>query len=128
MHFMKLICIHGNRDISLDVQVVQVDSVELHPEPVWLSGVDCALDLIVGDDASLFHVDKEQLAGHETALVDDLFRRESLDADFGSHDNEIVPGDHVTGRPESVPVQCAAYEASVAEDHGGRPVPGLHEG
>ena len=57
MHFMKSVCIHGHRDIALDVEIVEVDPVQFYPEPVGLAGVNGAFDLIVGDDASLFHVD-----------------------------------------------------------------------
>jgi hypothetical protein len=56
------------------------------------------LDLLVGDDAALDHVDEQHLAGLQPPLLHDLFFRNREDAGFGRHDDAVVVGDETSAR------------------------------
>ena len=49
-------------------------------------------------------------------------------ARLGGHDHQIVIGDDVAGRAQTVAIEGGADLATVGEGHGSRPVPGLHHG
>ena len=86
------------------------------------------LDLGIVDDAALFHVDQEHLAGLQAPFLDDLRLGNRQHAHLGSHHHIIVIGDQIAGRPQPVAVQRRANLTAIGEGHGGRAIPGLHQG
>ena len=58
----------------------------------------------------------------------DLGRIDVQDSHLGRKNQIIVGGDIVTGRTEAVAIQNCSHHIAVAEQDGGRSVPGLHHG
>ncbi len=85
------------------------------------------LDLGVVDDAALFEVDQQHLAGLEAPFADDLLLRHRQYPGLGGHDHMVVVGDDVARGPEAVAVQGRADLAAVGEGDRRRPVPRLHQ-
>ena len=99
----------------------------LQPRTIGMGACQLVLHLGVGDDAALFEIDEQHLAGLQAPFGDDLFFRDRQHAHLGGHHHETVVGDDVAGRPEPVAVERRADLASVGEGHGGRAVPRLHQ-
>ena len=76
----------------------------------------------------MFHVDQEHLARLQAPLLDDLLFRNRQYAGLGSHDHEVIVGDQITGRTQTVTIERRADLATISEGHGGRAVPRLHHG
>ena len=85
------------------------------------------LDFVVVDDALFIRIDEEHLARFQAAFIEDVFRRDVDDADFGTYDDPVVAGDIIAGRTQAVAVEHASSVAPVAEEQGGRPVPRFHQ-
>ena len=107
--------------------VGELDEVLVEPRAVRLLGGDLLLDLLVGDDATFFHVHEEHAARLQAALGGDVGGVDREDAGFGAHDDEVILGHVVAGRAEAVAVQGGADHRAVGEDDGGGAVPRLHE-
>ena len=60
-----------------------------------MRGGQAGLDFGVVDDAALFEVDQEHLAGLQAPLLDDTLLGDRQHADLGRHHHEIVIGDDV---------------------------------
>ena len=58
-----------------------------------------------------FGVDEEHAARLEAALLDDLVLGDLDDADLGGHDDEVVVGDPVARRAQTVAVEHRADHA-----------------
>jgi hypothetical protein len=72
-------------------------------------------------------IDEQHLAGLQTPLGDDLFFRHGKHAHFGRHHHEIIVGDEIARRPQSVAVERRADLPAIGEGNRGRAVPRLHE-
>ena len=91
------------------------------------SAASLLLDLVVADDAALFEVDQQHLAGLQPPFADDLLLRHRQYAGLRGHDHMVVVGDDVARRPEAVAVERGADLAAVGEGDRRRPVPRLHQ-
>ena len=56
------------------------------------------LDLLIGDNAALFQIHQQHLAGLQAALIFDVLRLHRQDAGFRRQDQLVVLGDQVTRR------------------------------
>ena len=108
-------------------QGVDVHQLLLEPLGVGMLGGELLLDLFVVDDAPLGGVDEEDAAGAQAILDPHVLRRDVQDADLGRHDDHVVVGDVVAGRPQSVAIEHGADHGAVGERNRGRPVPRLHQ-
>ena len=140
--FLQLLVVPAEGDL-LEREVEQVDRLEVGaeglgvfgerelllraPGGVGLESRDVGLALVVGQELSGRRVDREDLAGPETALLHDLLFVERNDAGFGAHDQEAVLVDLEARGAEAVAVERGADITAVGEDHGGRAVPGFIE-
>jgi len=86
------------------------------------------LDLLVFDDAALLQIDQQHAAGLQAPLLDDAVLRDRQRAGLGRQDHHVVVGDQVACRAQPVAIQRGADLSAVGEGHGGRAVPGLHQG
>ena len=100
----------------------------LEPLAVGMLARERGLDLLVGDDAALFEIDEQHLAGLQAPLLDDLLLRDRQHAGFRRHDDEVVVGDEPARRPQAVAVERRADLPAVGEGDRGRAVPRLHQG
>ena len=57
--------------------------------------MNCCLSLLVGDDPSLFGIDKEHAARLKATPVFDVFGGDFEHAGFGPHDDQVVLGDRI---------------------------------
>ncbi len=112
---------HGWRleGVELDVDAAQ-------PVGVGLGVGQRLLQLLVADDAALFHVDQEHLARLQAPLLDDLAVGNRQHARLGGHHDEVVVGDEIARRTQAVTVERGADLATVGEGHRGGAVPRLH--
>ena len=101
--------------------------VFVQPLLVGMAVGDLRLDLLVGDDAALLDVDQQHLAGLQPPLGDDVFLGHRQHAGFRRHDDAVVIGDDVAGRPQAVAVERGADLPAVGEGDRRRPVPRLHQ-
>ena len=68
-------------------------------------------DFFVGNDAAFGRIDQEHAAGLEAAFLENAIRRDIEDTDFGSHDDQIILGDVVAGRTQTVAIENRADDA-----------------
>ncbi len=108
-------------------EILQMYQVLVQPHPIRMLGRDGALDLLIADDAALLGVDQEHPSRLQAPLPHDVLGWHVEHAGLGGHDDEVVLGDVVAGRPQPVPVEHGADPLAVGEGDRGRPVPGLHE-
>jgi hypothetical protein len=87
----------------------------------------CLISL-VGNDAAFFEVDQQHAARLQAPALDDVLVGNGEHARFrGEHDVTLL-GDEIARRPQAVAVERGHDIAAVRERHGGRAVPGLHQG
>ncbi len=115
------------RDVLALGQVCEVDTALVEPLLPRAGGGELGLDLVVLDDAALSRVDQEHAPGTQTALADDLVRREVENADLARKHHEAVVGHEETAGAQTIAVERGADERSVGEDECGGAVPRLHQ-
>ena len=108
-------------------QFGQFELGRFEPGLVGMLGGELLLDLVVVDDAALFEVDQQHLAGLEAPFAGDLLFRDRQHAGLRGHDHMVVVGDDVARRPEPIPVEGGADLAAVGKGDRGRAVPRLHQ-
>jgi hypothetical protein len=113
-------------DVLAPWQVDEFDQSGIQPLLVRVFGSQSCLDLLVGDDPALGHVDQEHLARAEAALLDDVRRIDVDHAGLAGHDNHVVVGDPVPTGPQTVAVQDRSDDRAIGEGNAGRAVPWLH--
>ena len=118
----------GARGAGLDrLEVFELDLGALEPFAIGMRRGEALLDLVVGDDAALLHVDQQHAAGLEAPFGDDLFFGNRQHAHFRGHDHQAVLGDEIARRTQAVAVERRADLAAVGEGDGGGAVPRLHQ-
>ncbi len=117
---------HRNRR-SLGRQVLEHDLGVRQPLVIRPRGGELALQFAVVDDAALLQIDQEHLAGLQAPLLDDLVLRNIEHAHLGGHHHQIVIGDQITRRPQTVAIERGADLPTVGERDGGGTVPRLHQ-
>ncbi len=80
-------------------QLMQLELRMLQPFLIGLGFRECALDLFIFDDAALFRIDEEHLAGLQPPFANDLFFGNRKHAAFRSHDDVIIVRDDEARRP-----------------------------
>ena len=95
-------------------QVFETDLRRLQPLRVRVLRGELLFDLVVVDDAALFQVDQQHLAGLQAPLADDLLLGDRQHADFRGHDDEVIVGHDVARRAKAVAVKLGADDPSVA--------------
>jgi hypothetical protein len=112
------------------LEIGQFGELELgrrQPGFVGMGGRQFALYLLVADDAALFEVDQQHLAGLQAPFAADPVLRNRQHARLGGHDHMVVVGDDKTRRPQAVAIEGRADLATVGEGDGRRPVPRFHQ-
>ncbi len=109
------------------VQVFQNELGAAEPVLIGMHAGKFRLDLLIGDDPALVHVDQQHLARLETPLGDDVFLFHRQHAGFGRHDDPVILGDQVARRAQTIAVQRRADLAAIGEGDGGGAVPRLHQ-
>ncbi len=120
--------LRGDGGLARGRQRFQLDLQAFDPLAVRTAVGQLQLDLGVVDDAALFQVDQEHLAGLQAPLLDDAVFGDRERAGFRGQDDHVVIGDQVAGRAQAVAVQRGADLAAVGERDRGGAVPGLHHG
>lgn len=110
----------------LRLDLVELDAHSVDPALVRLRVREIVLELLVADDAAVLHVDQEHLAGLQAPLLHDLRFGNRQHARFRRHDDEVVLGNDVARRTQTVAVERRADLAAVGEGDGSRAVPRLH--
>ena len=108
-------------------QFLQHDLGAVEPVAIGMALGQRRLDLVVGNEAALFEVDQQHLAGLQPPLGDDLVLGDLQHAHFGRHHDAVVAGDEIARRPQAVAVERGADLAAVGEGDRGRAVPRLHQ-
>ncbi len=85
------------------------------------------LDLVVVDDAALGRVDEEDAPGMQPLLDEHVLGRNVEHADLRRHDDQVVLGDVVARRTQSVAIEHRADDRAVGERDRRRAVPRLHQ-
>ena len=109
-------------------QFLQHELGAMQPVAVGMALGQRRLDLVVGNQAALFEVDQQHLAGLQPPLGDDLVLGDLQHAHFGRHHDAVVLGDEIARRAQPVAVQRRADLAAVGEGDRGGAVPRLHQG
>ena len=108
-------------------QIFQNDLGIFQPIGIGAGGRQTFLDLLIGDNASLFQIHQQHLARLQTPLGDNFFFRHRQDTHFGCHHHQPVIGDKITCRPQSVAVECRADLAAIGKGHRSRTIPWFHQ-
>ena len=108
-------------------QFLQHDLGAVEPVAVGMALGQRRLDLVVGNEAALFEVDQQHLAGLQPPLGDDLVLGNLQHAHFGRHHDAVVLGDEIARRTQAVAVERGADLAAVGEGDRGGAVPRLHQ-
>ncbi len=85
------------------------------------------LDLLVVHDTALDRIDQEDLARVQALLDQHVLRRHVEHADFGGHDDQVVLGDVVARRSQTVAIEHRADQPAVGERNRRRSIPRLHQ-
>ena len=108
-------------------QVVEAQALVGQPVAVGARRRERLLDLVVGDDAALVHVDQEDAPRLHAPALGDALGRDVEHARLRAHHDDAVLGHAVAQRPQAVAVQHDAQLLAVGGgDHRGA-VPGLHQ-
>ena len=108
-------------------QFLQHDLGAVEPLAIGMALRQLRLDLVVGNEAALFEVDQQHLAGLQPPLGDDLILGDFQHAHFGRHHDAVVAGHEIARRAQAVAVEGSADLAAVGEGDRGRAVPRLHQ-
>ncbi len=108
-------------------QLMHADLGAVEPLLIGVSIGKLGLDLLVGNDASLGKVDEQHLAGLQPPFLHDVLFGYRQHAGLRRHDDEPVISDEIAGGPKAIAVERGADLAAVAEGHGCRAVPRLHQ-
>ncbi len=82
-------------------QFVQLELRVLQPFLIGLGIRKAALDLLVFDDAALFGIDQQHLAGLQPPFAHDLLFRNRQNTRLRSHDDVIIVGDDEARGPQA---------------------------
>ncbi len=85
------------------------------------------LELFIADDAPRLGIDQKHASGLETALFQNALGLDVEDPDFGAHNDQVVLGDVVARRAQTIAVEHRAHPHPVGKCNGRRSVPGLHQ-
>ena len=107
-------------------QFLELDLGAVQPVAVGMALGQRRLDLVVGNEAALFEVDQQHLAGLQPPLGDDLVLGDLQHAHFGRHHDAVVLGHEIARRPQAVAIKRGADLAAVGEGDRGGAVPRLH--
>ena len=108
-------------------KILDENTVFIEPLFVGLGRVDAFFHFLIRHDASFVHVDEEHAAGLEPAFLHDGEWVEiGDDADFRSHDDEVVLRHIITARAETIAIEHGANLATIGEGDRGRAIPWLH--
>ena len=105
----------------------QVNHVPRYPFSVRFLRSDGALDLFIGNNAAFGCIDKEHPTGLQTVFSEYALGLYVENAHFGCHDDQVVPGDVVARRAQSVAVKHGTDLRAVGEGNRRGAVPGLHQ-
>ena len=98
----------------------------VQPLPVRVPGAVDAVDLVGGQELARAGVGRQHFARPQPPLVHHVGILEFVHPDFGGQHDAPVPGDDITGRPQSVSVQDAGGITAIGQHDAGRAVPRLH--
>ena len=98
----------------------------VHPLLVGVAALEIVIDLEAGPHLAVAGIHHEQLARADPALLQHFVRGVVPGADLGGEGDELVLGDDVAGRTQTVAIKCAGGVATVGHDDTGRAVPRLH--
>ncbi len=91
-----------------------------------MAGGDLGFEFLIRDDAALLKVDEQHLARLQAPLLHDVFFLHRQNARFRRHDDDIVLGDEIARRTQTVTVERRADLSAVGKRHRSRTVPRLH--
>ena len=109
-------------------QIFQPDLCLFQPIRIGVTTGQFIFQFLVIDDAALFHVDQEHLAGLQSPFLDNALFGNVEDTHLGGHYHQVVTGDQITCRAQAISVQRGTDLAAVGKGHGGRAVPRFHHG
>ena len=92
-------------------------SPQVLPEPltVRFAGGYFSLNFFILDNAAFFNIDEKHAAGPQPSLGSYILRLHVQYAGLRSHNDNTVPGDGVTRRPQPVAVQDAEAELPLTD-------------
>ncbi len=108
-------------------QIIEEIARLFDPLAVRLGGGDLLFQFGIVHDTSSLHVNQQHLARLQTPFLDDVLLAKIQHAHLGCHQHDIVVGNQVTRRAQSVAVEGCTDHATVGESHGGGAVPRLHQ-
>ncbi|GFI69464.1 hypothetical protein IMSAG249_01287 [Lachnospiraceae bacterium] len=109
-----------------NIQVMEVHQIPVQPFSVRRPGSIELFQFIIADHFSLYRIHQQHLARAEPLLHQNFRRINIQHACLGGKDQLALVGDHITGRPQAVPVKHSSHLIPVAEQDGSRTVPGFH--
>ena len=113
---------------GLGRHIVKPDAQVFHPLFVRLAVRQRGLDFFVINDAALFQINQEHLAGLQTPFTDDFVFRNRQYTGLGRHDDQIAVSHAVTCRTQAIAVQRGTNLATIGEHDGRRTIPGFQHG
>ncbi|CAB4897173.1 unannotated protein [freshwater metagenome] len=114
-------------DVLVLGEIAQLDEPLIEPILIGMFAGECALDLVIGHDASLSGVYQEHAPGLQPALLHDARRIDVDHAALTGEYDEVVVGDPVAARSQPIAVEDSTDHGAVGEGNAGRAVPRLHQ-
>ena len=121
------LAVRGNLLIG-HLQILHPDQVPVQPLSVGLAGGVGGFQLVVIHQLALDRVHQQHFARAQPVFAQNVLRGNVQHAHFAGQNQPAVLGQEVPAGPQTVPVQHRAHHIAVAEQNGGRAVPGFQHG
>ena len=109
------------------VEILKLVLRLVEPGSIGLRTRKLGLELGILDDAALFEVDQQHLAGLQAPFAGDVFLGKGQHPAFRGHADEIIAGHAEARGPEAVAVERSADLATIGKGDCGGTVPRLHQ-
>ncbi len=114
--------------LGLTGQVVEQNLGAIEPLLVGVCRCQLGLEFLVIDDPPRLHVDQEHLARLQPPFLDNLVLRYFQHTHFRGHQHQVIIGDQITGRSQTIAVQGGSDLPAVGKGNRSGSIPGLHQG
>ena len=100
----------------------------IQPFGVRLCIGEVCLQLLIFNNAALFEIDQQHFARLQAPFANDVLFLEGQNAAFRRHADDIILGDAIARRAQTIAIQRCANLAAIGKGDRRRAVPRLHQG
>ena len=116
----------GHGQLAVKRNIFELNRMLLQPLAIRMLGSNLVLDFVVANDAALLRIDNQHTTRAQAVLFHDGGRIYIHYAYLGGQHDGVIFGDIITGRTQSIAVQCGADGAAIGEGHSGGAIPSFN--